>query len=56
MDDRSECLVQVTLKLRGGFAPCMVTCDRSRGGARAITKPMKTQTQGLFVSGRLRPC
>lgn len=56
VDDRSKCLVQVTLKLRGGFAPCMVTCDRLIGGARAIRKPMTTQTHGLFVSAEQRPC
>lgn len=56
MDDRSRCLVQVTLKLRVGFAPCMVTCDRLRGGARVIRKPMKTQSQMVCVYEELRPC
>lgn len=33
----------------------MVTCDRLRGGARVIQKPMKSQTQMVCLSNDLRP-
>lgn len=47
MDDRSKCLVGVTLELRGGPAPCMGKCDVGEAGLEVMREPM---TMRLIVS------